>query len=117
MQSAADAPQGHGVADALGGMHIDRDLGDFPRGHAIGPLHLEDALTEKRHVGSGAVELVARTARRQYAMPWPRFGTSTIRSKLMNSVPSAFTPTVRTVTIPWVEREADSRFASTSDAA
>src|SRR5262245_61438047 len=48
---------------------------------------------------------------------WPRFGTSTVRSKLMNWVPSALRPVVRTVTMPWVGRFADSRFAKTSDSA
>ena len=54
---------------------------------------------------------------RRSSTAWPRFGTSTVRSKLMNTVPSAFRPVVRTVTTPWVGRLADSRFASTSDSA
>jgi hypothetical protein len=35
----------------------------------------------------------------------------------MTTVPSAFLPIVRIFTMPWVGREADSRFSSTSDSA
>jgi hypothetical protein len=40
-----------------------------------------------------------------------------VRSKVMTTVPSLFFPVVRTVTMPWVGRELDSRLASTSDSA
>ncbi len=53
----------------------------------------------------------------QSSTAYPRFGTSTLRSYVMNTVPSAFLPVVLTVTIPWVGRLADSRFDSTSDSA
>ena len=48
------------------------------------------------------------------SIAWPRFGTSTVRSKLMNGVPSALRPMVLTVTIPWFGRFADWRFLYTS---
>ena len=35
----------------------------------------------------------------------------------MNTVPSAFVPVVLAVTIPWLGRDCDSRFSSTSDSA
>jgi len=47
----------------------------------------------------------------------PRLGTSTERTKVMNTVPSAFFPVVATVTMPCVGRDFDSRIASTSDSA
>jgi peptide/nickel transport system ATP-binding protein len=48
---------------------------------------------------------------------WPRFGISMVRSKLMNSLPSCLMPRVRMRTMPWVGRDFDSRFSSTSDSA
>ena len=58
-------------------------------------------------------------AARQYiglssSAPCPAKGISMLRSKVMNTVPSAFMPVVLTVTMPWLGRERDSRLASTS---